>query len=115
MEMKTTIGFYDLLKVDIRALTVIRADAFPEARKSEIKLWIDFGLEIGEQESLPHIARHYSPISVIGRQLAAVVNFPLRQISKLMSKILALGFPGDDGEIVVTAMDQPVANGARLY
>ena len=78
------------------------------------QLWIDFRLEIGDRKSSAHIARHYAPISVIGRRLAAVVNFPPRQISKLMPKVLALGFPGDDGEIVVTAMDQPVANGARL-
>lgn len=110
-----TIEFDDFLKVDIRAGTVLRAEPFPEARNPAIKLWIDFGPDIGEMKSSAQITRYYSRKTIVGRQVAAVVNFPPRQIGKFMSEVLVLGFPDRDGDVVLANIDQPVANGARLF
>ena len=110
-----TIEFDDFLKVDIRAGTVLRAEPFPEARNPAIKLWIDFGPDIGEMKSSAQITRYYSHKTIVGRQVAAVVNFPPRQIGKFMSEVLVLGFPDRDGDVVLANIDQPVANGARLF
>ena len=111
----TDLSFDDFLKVDIRVGTVTRAEPFPEARKPAIKLWVDFGPELGEKKSSAQITQHYTPEALIGRQVMAVVNFPPRQIGPVMSEILVLGVSDPDGEIVLLAPDQPVENGERMH
>ncbi len=109
------ISFDDFLKVDIRAGTVVRAEPFPEARKAAIKLWIDFGPEIGEKKTSAQITAHYTPETLVGRQVMAVVNFPPRQIGPFMSEVLTLGFSDEDGGIVLLSPDQTVPNGSRMH
>jgi tRNA-binding protein len=109
------ISYDDFAKVEIRAGTVLRAEPYPEARKPSIKLWIDFGPELGTKKTSAQITRHYTPETLIGRQVAAVVNFPPRQIGKFMSEVLVLGFPDADGEVVLIAPAQDVPNGGRLF
>jgi tRNA-binding protein len=110
-----TISFDDFLKVHIRVGTVTRAEPFPEARKPAIKLWVDFGDAIGEKKTSAQITKYYEPEKLVGRQVAAVVNFPPRQIGKFMSEILVLGFPDAEGEVVLLSVDHPVPNGGRLF
>lgn len=110
-----TISFDDFLKVDVRVGTITRAEPFPEARKPAIKLWVDFGDVIGEKKSSAQITKYYQPEALVGRQVAAVVNFPPRQIGKFMSEILVLGFPDAEGEVVLLSVDHPVPNGGRLF
>lgn len=109
------ISFDDFLKVDVRVGTVQRAEPYPEARKPAIKLWIDFGNEIGEKKTSAQITAHYDPKGLVGRQVLAVVNFPPRQIGKFMSEVLVLGMPDESGEVVLVGPDQTVPVGGRLH
>jgi tRNA-binding protein len=109
------ISFDDFLAVDVRVGTIVDVQEFPEARKPAFKLTIDFGPEIGRKRSSAQITTHYSPDSLLNRQVAAVVNFPPRQIGPFMSEVLTLGFPDDAGEVVLIGPDLAVPNGGRLF
>jgi tRNA-binding protein len=110
-----TISFDDFMKVDIRIGTIVAIDPFPEARKPAFKLKIDFGPEIGVKKSSAQVTRYYTPETLMGRQVAAVVNFPPRQIGPFMSEVLTLGFPDGQGNVVLAAVERAVPNGGRLY
>lgn len=113
--MADLISIDDFLKVDIRVGTVTRAEPFPEARKPAIKLWIDFGPELGEKKTSAQITAHYSPDDLPGRQVIAVTNFPARQIGPFMSEVLVLGLSDEKGQIVLLAPDKPVPNGEKMH
>jgi tRNA-binding protein len=110
-----TIDFDRFLTIDIRVGTIVAAESFPEARKPAMKLRIDFGPAVGVKQSSAQITRHYEARTLVGRQVAAVVNFAPRQIGKFMSEVLTLGFPDGDGQVVLFSPDRPVPNGARLF
>jgi tRNA-binding protein len=109
------ISFDDFLKVDIRVGTVVRAEPYPEARKPAIKMWIDFGDDIGEKKTSAQVTAHYTPETLVGKQVVAVVNFPPRQIGKFMSEVLVLGLPDEAGEIRLIGPDGPVPLGGRMH
>ena len=102
------------LAVDIRVGTILRAEEFPEARKPAIKLWVDFGSEIGERKSSAQITEHYDYNILVGKQVMGVVNFPPRQIGPFMSEVLILGFMDANGSVVLAVPDKPTPNGSSL-
>ena len=109
------ISYDDFAAVDIRVGRITRAEPFPEARKPAYKLWVDFGGDIGEKRSSAQITRHYTPEGLIGRQVMAVVNFPPRQIGRVLSEVLVLGVPDASGEVVLLSPDQTVPLGGRMF
>lgn len=109
------IAFDDFLKVDIRVGTIVEAKTFPEARKPAYQIVIDFGPVIGTKKSSAQITKNYTLEDLVGRQVAAVVNFPPRQIGPMMSEVLTLGFPDEKGEVVLIGPSLNVPNGGRLY
>ena len=114
-EVASAVTYDDFMRVDIRVGTVVRATTFLEARKPALKLEIDFGPAIGIKRSSAQITRHYDPASLVGRQVAAVVNFPPRRIGPFLSEVLTLGFPDGDGEVVLIGPGHAVPDGGRLF
>jgi tRNA-binding protein len=114
-EVPPETDFGTFLAVDIRVGTITRAEPFPEARKPALKLWVDFGPEIGVRRSSAQITAHYAPEDLVGRQVMAVVNFPPRQIGPVRSEVLVLGVADAEGAIVLVAPDRPVPDGHRLH
>ncbi len=110
-----TISFDDFLKVDVRIGTIVEAAPNAAARKPSYRLVVDLGPEIGRKVSSAQLVQNYGLDELIGRQVAAVVNFPPRQVAKVVSEVLVLGFPDEDGNVVLIGVDRPVPNGGRLY
>ena len=115
MPVADRIAYDDFQRVDIRLGTILTAEPFPQARKPAFKLTIDFGPDIGVKKSSAQITKHYTPETLVGRQIAAVVNFPPRQIGPFMSEVLTLGFPDAQGEVVLIGPSLPTPNGGRLF
>lgn len=110
-----TISYDDFAKVDIRVGRIVRAEPYPEARKPAFKLWVDFGPEIGEKRSSAQITKHYTVEGLIGRLVMGVVNFPPRQIGKVMSEVLVLGVPDAEGEVILLSPDKEAPLGGRMF
>jgi tRNA-binding protein len=115
MSETTPIAYDDFERVDIRVGTIVEARPFEGARKPALQLWIDFGGDLGVRKSSAQLTVHYAAESLVGRQVAAVVNFPPRQIGKFMSQVLTLGFPAEDGSVVLVVPDKSVPNGGKLF
>ena len=115
MSETTPIAYGDFERVDIRIGTIVEARPFEGARKPALQLWIDFGGDLGIRKSSAQLTVHYTAESLVGRQVAAVVNFPPRQIGKFMSQVLTLGFPAEDGSVVLVVPDKSVPNGGKLF
>jgi tRNA-binding protein len=113
--VEPTVSFDDFRKVDVRVGTIVEAQPFPEARKPSIKLVIDFGPKIGTRKSAAQLVKHYNPEDLVGRQVAAVLNFAPRQIGPMRSEVLTLGFPDEEGAVVLIAPDKKLPNGGRLF
>jgi len=109
------IGYDDFRRVDIRVGTIVGVEPFPEARRPAYRLRIDLGPQIGERKSSAQLTSRYTPEQLLGRQVAAVVNFPPKQIARFMSEVLVLGFPDSEGQTILIGPDRPVPNGGRLY
>ena len=114
-EADGTISFDDFLKVEVRAGTIVKAEPYPEARVPAYKLWVDFGAELGVKKTSAQATAHYALDELVGRQVAAVTNFPPKQIGKFMSEVLVLGFPDENGEVVFISPDHKVPDGGRMY
>ena len=110
-----TITHADFEAVDIRVGRITRAEPYPEARKPAIRLWVDFGAEIGEKRASAQLTAHYAPETLVGRQVLAVVNFPPRQIGKVMSEVLVLGLPDAAGDVVLIGPGHAVPLGGKLF
>lgn len=109
------ISIDDFTKIDIRVGTIIKVEPFPEAKKPALRLFIDFGPDMGTKKTSAQITTHYTPDTLIGRQIAAVVNFPPRQIGQFMSEALVLGFPDADGQVVLIKPDMNIPNGGKMF
>jgi len=115
MSETTPIAYGDFERVDIRVGTIVEAKPLEGVRKPALQLWIDFGGDLGVKKSSAQLTVHYTAESLVGRQVAAVVNFPPRQIGKFMSQVLTLGFPAEDSSVVLVVPDKPVPNGGKLF
>ena len=115
VKSQETITFNDFQKIEIRVGTIVDVQEFPEARRPAYKLWVDLGQEFGIRKTSAQVTKNYTKKSLIGRQVAAVMNFPSKQIGKFMSEILVLGFPDNSGEVVLISLDKTVPNGGRLF
>jgi len=109
------IAYGEFERVDIRVGTIVEAEPYPEARKPALKLRVDFGPAIGIKRTSAQITKHYQVHELVGRQVAAVVNFPVKQIGKVMSEVLVLGFPDEEGEVVLVSPTHAVPNGGKLF
>ena len=114
-QVNPQINYDDFAKLDIRVGVITRAEPFPQARKPAYKLWIDFGGTVGEKRSSAQITHHYTPETLLGRRVLAVVNFPPRQIGTVLSEVLVLGVPDAAGEVILITPDQPSPLGGRLF